>query len=1146
MRQNEAVRARPNHHGAPAVLVLIGVSIMSAIAMSARAEPSSPVAALLHARLPGENQALVDALASELDKAGYTLVELNAEALCDAAKLTPESFALLALPNAARLPAASTASIEAYLRGGGDIIALNAPLWQELLVNPRGEWVTRDQYERQTAEILPEHVLFDFAPDAIEGWQRSLGGEDKGAVYETCGEGPAQGQRALYANLSDLRNWDNFGPVTLEDPFPEGHTLTVFAAKGGPNTRGLAIEWQEKDGSRWIATVALSPEWRRYVLAPHDFKFWQSVPARQGDCFRPENASRMTVGMAFTHTGTTPGPQEYWVGPFGTAPLTPEYEKIQGTTSIPRIDTLAPTYKFFDCTEAAHLTPRPDQVIINPKSKVQNPKSIRSPQPRPGGGGFAKGRTWRWIPLIQAEAADGEWRGTPATLTIHAGGPFSGGQWAAFGIAGPEWYLSPDAISAVGQIARRMRQGVYIVDGGTDFYTYFADQQVQLGVRVAHLGSIEKTNLSAKVLLVDAATYSEILTKEWPIALKPAGEAIVTETWTPKHWPKAGFLVTARLLQDGRVIDQVTHEAHVWRPKEEKSFITVQDGELMLDGRRWRAHGVNYMPSSGIGTEDGAYFEHWLGARAYDPEIIQRDLDHCKDLGLNSVSIFLYHESMAAQNLLDLLRRLEVMGLKANLSLRPGTPIDFEWDKVREMVEYYRLWDNDTVFAYDLAWEPLWWGHDKRLRWDKDWEAWIVERYGSIENAEQDWGAPVPRDDAGNVTNPSAEQLETDGGWRVMVAAYRRFLDTLLYKYYNRARALVRSVDPNHLVSFRMTETGDPTMNWHGVLAYDFPYLAAAVDILEPEGYGRIGDWERVKPGWFEYEYARWAAPHLPVVWAEAGVHAWDVGSMSAPAKQLEFQGQYYRDFYRMLIGSAADGIYWWWYPGGFRYGENSDYGIVNPDGTDRPNSKAIRENAGPFMNGPAAKPIDHWIEIDRDAKANGVVGIYDSVKDEFWKAIDDGRVPGLKTAGTGTSSGDCPLVAVGNTPCDGTNPPKYLDAFFDAVQVQDARGNWVPVERGGRVSVSAGSPVIARVALRNLGEAEWLSEGDGAVCITATASETLKTALPRRVAHLATVTVENVTLAPPGLTEPTEVTLSLLAETRTPFGEKYRLTLVP
>ena len=286
---------------------------------------------------------------------------------------------------------------------------------------------------------------------------------------------------------------------------------------------------------------------------------------------------------------------------------------------------------------------------------------------------------------------------------------------------------------------------------------------------------------------------------------------------------------------------------------------------------------------------------------------------------------------------------------------------------MRALIERYRLWDNDTVYAYDLAWEPMFGDHEGRKRWDPEWREWIIERYGSIENAETDWEFQAPREPGGQITNPLDPHVVENGPhWR-MVAAYRRFLDTILYKYYDRARRLVRTVDPNHLVSFRMTLAGDPTVRWSKTVPYDYACLAGAVDLLEPEAYGRIGDWERVKPGWFTYEYGRWANPDLPLLWAEAGVSAWSQALMAAPREQLDFQAAFYTDMYRMMLGSGADGIYWWWYPGGYRTNERSDYGIINPDGTDRPVTKVIREHAETFLNAPSAKPVDHWITIDRD-----------------------------------------------------------------------------------------------------------------------------------------------------------------------------------
>jgi len=1129
---------------------ICGTSLLLTICGFMLAVPAWPqeheTAALLWSDLPGDNPPTVQAVSGALTAAGYKVVTIKADVLCDPAQLTPQAFSLLALPNAAVLPAASVAPIEAYVRGGGDILALRAPLWQKLLLKSGERWMTVDDYEREGVVMLPENLLYDFTPDDIEGWQRACGPDSRDVIYETVADGPL-GRRALHARVADLRGWDNFGPVSLERAFAEGHTLTVFAAKGDAKTRTLAVEWQEKDGSRWIATVPLSGEWRQYTLTPKDFKFWESVPSRAHDVLHPENAVRMNIGLAFTHTGMVGGAHEWWVSGFGTARMTPEMESMMVRPTLPAIDTLSPTYKFFDSTLLAYLKVRPEQLFADEEPALGLAgRATRSPHPRPSGGGFGKGRDWRWIPLVEGLGINGQWRGAPATLMVHVDGPYKGAQCAAFGVEESAWYCIDGAKDCLRMAAERMRNGVYFVDAGSDFFTYFDDQAMTLGVRAANVGPSMVSGVTARASVIEQGTEKEVFVKEWTFDLQPGAQQTLSDSWKPDTWPERGFVVTARLVRDGRVIDRVSHEAHVWRPKQKKSFMTVENGNFVLDGKRWRAHGVNYMPSSGIGTEDGKYFEQWLGARAYDPEIIQRDLDHCKDLGLNSVSIFLYHESMNAQNLLDLLRRLDTMGFKANLALRPGTPIDVEWDQMREMIEYYRLAENDTVFAYDLAWEPMWLLHKDRKRFDRDWEAWIIERYGSIEHAEKDWGVAVPRDDAGAITNPTDLQVSKDGEWRRMVAAYRRFLDTLLYKHYSHARALVRSIDPNHMVSFRMTEAADPTMDWGGIMSYDFPYLAAAVDILEPEAYGRIGDWEKIKPGWFQYEYGRWAAPHLPTMWAEAGLHAWDTGTSSSPETLLEAQGKFYEDFYRMLIESGADGIFWWWYPGGFRFGENSDYGIMNPDGTVRPNSKVIRQHATALLEGADPKDIDHWIVFDRDEFANGIVGVYSKVKEEFWKAIEEGKTPGLKTSGTGTDSGNCPMLAVGNTECNGSNPPKYLDGYFDVLEVRNGQGEWVTVENGMRIQIAPDQPVVARATITNLGEATWRSKAPGIVSVAAIGTQTLSTPVPSPVNRFDSAQFDEFAIAPAGLKAPVEVTLTLIAEGRSGFGPKCKVTLAP
>ena len=1031
--------------------------------------------------------------------------------------------------------------VKAYAARGGDIIALNPPLWKEALLSLDGGWESRDEYQRRHAADAPDNMISRFSRDEIAVWQRGCFKPQVASVYESTDAGPAAGMPALHASIPELHGWDNFGPAQMAvPPFPNGETLTIFAAKGGARTTALGIEWREKDGSRWIASIRLTPEWRLYVLRPEDFKFWQSVPERAAGVFNPANATSVNFGLSNTHTGGAQGAQEFWVANFGSGKMRPEYQELAAPVEVPRYDILCPSYKFYDIADAGKLS-----FAANPHVETSVPAQFSGIHPRPTGGGFDKGRNWRWTPLLTARSEQGDWRGVVAAMMIHGEGSWKGGAWASIATGDFGWLQGESALAAIRETASRMRDGVFLLDGGTQFYTYFEDQAVTLGVRASNIAAISRTGLSAVVTVSDAAE-NVVHKEEWSFDLAAGETRVCAATpWLPNAWPEAGYKVRAELRRGKEVLDSVSHDIHVWRPKADKSFIATKDGEFILDGKRWRANGVNYMPSTGIATEDGRYFEQWVSAQSYDPEFIQRDLDHLHDMGINSVSFFLYHDSLAAQNMLDLLRRLDILGIKANLSLRPGTPFDFEWDKVREMIEQLRLAENDTVFAYDLAWEPMFLSHKERLRWDAAWERWVIERYGSIANAERDWGFPIPRDEAGKVTNPIVPQTDTNGPWTKMVAAYRRCLDTILYQYYGKARDLVRSVDPNHLVSFRMTEAGNPTCKWEGHIPYDFPYLAAAVDFLAPEGYGRIGDWDRVKPGWFEHEYARWAAPEKPMLWAEAGVSAWDIGSMTAPESALKFQGDYFRDLYRMFIGSAADGIYFWWYPGGFRTGENSDYGIINPDGTDRPNTGVIRELGPQLLNGPSLKPVDTWLEFDRDAHAIGIAGVYDELQEKFWQLIAEGKTPGLRTAGTGTDSASCPLLAVGNTPCDGTNPPKYLDGYFDKVEVLNAEGKWVEVENGGSVLIKKGEKPVARVTVTNLAEAAW-NAGDkqGSVVITATGGETLRAPSPKSVAKHERMVIENIVLLPAHPEKDTTVVLSFDAVDRTPFGQKFPVTL--
>ena len=1121
----------------------IPLILLSGIASAAQ----NPVAALFADSALGGAEMLAPLMKTLLADAGYDVVEMEAASLCTSETFANERISLLVLPDAKRLPMNAIEPVKTYLSGGGDLLVLNTPAWRDRLLQIDGVWQTPEEYRaRQAAQPVP-NVFLDFSNESMEDWYRSAYRMDSPTTYKTVPDGPGPGMVALEVDLPEMEGWDSICRSFDGTPFPEGHTVTVFSARGGVKTNRLAVEWRERDGSRWIAVVPLTQTWQQFRLSPEDFKFWESVPARSDSTFNPANVEMIAFTLAYTHTGHLHGGHWFQVSQVGTASFEEAHEQAMDNAPAPALEVVSPGYKFFDMSGVVTLTAAGGQNVV-PDVAYTLPAGMLAMHPRPEAGGYGKGRTWRWMPLLEARAADGDLRGYPAAMFIHGDGNFKGGIWASFAIEDAGWYASEQGATAVRGVLARMKDPVFLMDGGAEFYTCFKDQELRLGATVMNMGRDITDGLSVRVE-VSVPDGASVKSVSWTELTFPPGATVAFEQpWTAVQWPDGGYHVTASLCRREEILDRAEHELHCWQPKANPSFVSVQDGDFTLDGQRWRPHGVNYMPSSGIGTEWWKYFEQWIGAEAYSPKVIQRDLERCVALGCNALSIFIYRESMEAQNLLDLLRRMDALGLKANLSLRPGTPMDLPRDTLRELIEYYRLAENDTVFAYDLAWEPQFRAAE-RDPFNPQWEAWIIERYGSLENAEKDWGCPVPRDTQGRVANYTPDMISGDGSWDRMIAAYRRFLDTLLYEKYSEARRFVRSLDPNHHVSFRMSMAGDPTDLNYTTILYDFAYLAGAVDILEPEAYGRIGNWEKVKPGRFTFEYGRWANPALPVMWAEAGVHAWDMSLMRPGEEALDFQARDDADCYRMLTESGADGIFWWWYPGGFRVNENSDYGIINPDGTDRPVTKVIRDHAQTFIQGPDSKPVDTWLTFDRDRHKNGLTGIYSALEAPFWTAIADGKTPGLRTDGTGTDSTNCPPVAVGNVPWTGANPPKYLDAYFDMVEVRGADGQWRPVSSGDTIPVAVGS-IQVRLTFTNLGEAGLISPenaGDklGGVYVTCKGSLEKTIPLPQNMGLFENAVLEAYLTEAP-LDRTSRVVISFDARGRTPFGHKILLVLDP
>jgi len=1093
-----------------------------------------PAVALLRDELPDFDQRLSKAVFEEFQCQGLRPVALTTEQAANPWILNTENFYCFALSSSHAYPSEAKMALHKFLASGGDLIALETPAFTTPVTKFNGTWMTQEQIRDMLSEQQAEKLLWTFEDSDANDWGYT-GGPESHAEKRIADEGAKDTKGALHCVVPNYRNWDTIAAPEVSEPFEPGQSLTCLWAKGGAGTTSLALEWIEKDGSRWIATIPLTTSWRHYALTPEQFKYWHDSPSGRGgpsDVLNVQEAAKFTVGIAMTHTPMRGGRHEFWIDELGVARNRFGHIDPPEAMAVEPVEMVTPGYKLHQVTTAESLRVSAKQCLL-PAMDLPVYGPLMSVHPRPQGTGYDKERKWRWIPLLEAFDATGEVCGTPACMVINRVGRFKNSITASFALPYTS-YHNPDVIVMIGSVARRMRDGLFLLEGGAQYYAYFEGEDVILGARTIDTRGRAEGPFQARFFVT-----SKIGTEFEKTVAVLDGKAECT--WRPGQFSTDTYEVTCTLIDgDGKVLDMLKHPLLVWRPSPDPQYMQVREGHFYLGGARWRAHGVNYMPSSEIGIEDGEYFENWMGKQPYDPVVIQRDLKRIKAMGMNMVSIFCYYRSVDSRNLLDILERCRRLGLMVNLSLRPGTPLYFRWEEMKALIETHRLSEHDIILAYDLAWEPNFGSKGHRKPWDDDWREWIIERYGSIASAEADWGVPAPRQNGG-ITGPSDEQLSQEGKHRVMVCAYRRFLDDLLAKYHAIANGLVKSIDPNHLTSFRMSMAGDPTSGptWIG---YSFRALARSVDIMEPEGYGRIGEWDKVRPGMFTAAYARCMAPGRPVMWAEFGNSSWDRAAMKRDTDREAWTGAFYDRFYRMAYESDTDGTVNWYWPGGYRYNERSDYGIINPDGSWRPNSHSIADWADRMTTPPESGRVDEWLTIDRDATVKGLQGVYDRVEASYWQLVESGKRVGLRTDGHGLDSATAPRIAVGNVPYKpGQNPHKYLNAEFDALHIKNAGGEWQQVTDGSIVKIRRGDPVLVRATVGNNGEAKWLAAEGRDRQVVLTAGEAL-IPVPEDVPFMGTAQIDGFQVCE--LRRDMDITFEMQVWPEVSFGEKVTVRL--
>jgi hypothetical protein len=344
------------------------------------------------------------------------------------------------------------------------------------------------------------------------------------------------------------------------------------------------------------------------------------------------------------------------------------------------------------------------------------------------------------------------------------------------------------------------------------------------------------------------------------------------------------------------------------------------------------------------------------------------------------------------------------------------------------------------------------------------------------------------------VEMPSARCCGSHGPWDRAVAAFRRFFSDRIGRGYGDVIRELNDYDSNHLITFRFGACGIPDKmhfaHCHSAaVAKHVSFLCPEGYNLQPQGPSQPSPADAIRQGGLVTLYYRFLSREKPVVWMEFGYTCngmqapWAAERVHVSPVELDNQRAEFENFYQMFVESGARGAAPWWLPGGFRLGENSDFGILEPDGSERPACQVVKSYLPKFASvgenhcvaaANSVDPATPVITLDLDTHYADAWEFYGP---QYLAAVKAGHQPLLRTAGTGSTSADCPLMAVGNTPLDGHNPPLYLDAEFSSIELQESPGApWREIGRDEVVTVKHGAEVRCRAMIGNTAEAAWMA----------------------------------------------------------------------
>lgn len=1110
----------------------------------------------------------VEGIRQRLSKKGIDSALFDWDNLDDDNLLRVEDYPALFIADAANCPAFLPNKLLCYLKSGGRVVTAGGPPFLNEFYSLNNEEITLAELSRRLSDgDFDKAVIAPFdSPEELCDFTFDATNPDNKKLTQTASlsivDGGVTSKSCLCYKIDSFYINESFEkPIRLK----EGHNVLGFWASGDENTKTITIELLQENGDIFKTRITPEPSFNYFLLCAKDFSFAGNnknvtyTKKARPSAIKWEQVCAIRFGHALSHAYSVAGRHCFYIDELSSGRIS-----VLNDKSI-SIDGLYPPCKFYPVTNAAIIKSYEKQAIL-PQMEYPIPHDLFSFSPRAQATGIDKARRCRFIPLIEVCDTKGLHSGYAAYMLLNYSygdrcAEADGSAIAVFSTNDDNFYQN-GGDEAVALTIAAMTAPAILLEGGGDEYIYKDDNEAP-----ARYGAVVLVRRDAALddyrLKITVEQISSIYTLSELLTVKTQGEYDF-RCVTFEQAPSAGEVSVSLMLFD-KTLDVLTHNVIVLsqKPEDERRFADIppDTNEIFIAGQPVRFFGINYMPSCNAGMETFEEFEHYVSAFAYDPDIIENDIKRIAEIGINAVSIFMHYEpSIHSNNILHLMQLCKAYGIYVTLSLRPhANPFDFNADEIKQMITRYSFDADDNLVGYDIAWEryvgtyePCYGNFEGRKMFDSAWRGFLLRHYGSFEAASRLFGCQLPKNKRGEVISPSDDMLRKNDGAEAseaglsnikLVAVYRRFIDHEVALAHIRACDFIRSIDPNHLITARSGDASGIPLVDPGIYGYDFKATAAALDFLSPESYALSEDNDSMRQGVFTNIYSRYANKNAVVQWMEFGKSIWIGSNFVDNTVSLQFQADYYRDFFDMLMMGHTSGLYAWWWAGGYRYGENSDFGIISPDGSDRPVTKVFREYAMKFLNAPPLPKPDYHIFIDRDANADGIRSIYRNIENELFDAISHGHTVSLIDGGFGKNSANADISELdGASRCEGSL--KFLDGLLISCSAILDDGSHHLLQNGDTLHVLKSKAVIFSFEFMNTESPTWLCGDEvGSVSLEGEPDSLYPVSLPiysdlprhGRVSFHLTIPCE----------EKGRLACRLCAKGRTRFGERVEIELV-